>query len=117
MAKILSLSDQERIELERDLLQFAFVKQIHNHMHDKKKKDLATEIGVSNSFISQIFSGDKKINIDLLTKFQRVLDFKFVIDSVPNKVQIDDDVRPLLNYNIETNLSATTNSPFCVNER
>jgi len=86
LKKIFSIkSEKEKLDFERDLIHFAFIKHIQNQMGDEMKKNqLAKKIGVSASFITQLFTGDKILNIPLLVKFQRALDFKFQIDSSPN---------------------------------
>lgn len=111
---LLKLDDNEKFEMEMDLIHFSIIKHIIHHMDEKKRKELAEEIGVSNSFISQLFSGDKKINIKLMAKFQRALDFKFVIESAPNRAPQKDDIRPIYDYTLETKLSSGTKPNFSI---
>jgi transcriptional regulator with XRE-family HTH domain len=81
LKKILRIPDKEKLAFEKEILQFAIMQNIKDHLGNKKYSSIADEMGVSKSFISQLFSGDKKINIDLMVKFQRALKFKFKIDS------------------------------------
>lgn len=60
------LSEVEAIRIERNL----------------KKKDIAKMLNVSASYLSQIYNGDKLINLETLTKLQEVLDIRFDIKAV-----------------------------------
>ena len=82
--KVFTLNEKEKLDFERDLIHFSCVKHIQSHMGTMKKNELAKKIGVSASFITQLFTGDKILNFPLLVKFQRALDFKFQIDSSSN---------------------------------
>lgn len=80
---IFQISD--KIEFEKEILHFAFIHLVQNNMKQIKSYQLAKKVGVSSSFISQLFSGDKIVSLELLVKFQRALGFKFDVQATPNK--------------------------------
>lgn len=43
---------------------------------DKKGTEFASELGISNSYLSEIESGKKKPNLDLIEKYASVLDVR-----------------------------------------
>ena len=43
------------------------------------KKDLATAIGTSASYITQLFRGNKMINLEMLAKIQQALEIDYDI--------------------------------------
>ena len=78
-------SDEEEIEHERLMITFRFLSEVERVYIEKtgerrlNKKKLAEEIGKTPSFITQLFNGNKKLNFEILAKFQKVLDVKFEI--------------------------------------
>lgn len=84
LAEILNFSDEdEKLEFEIETLHFDFVEEIKILMDKKsmKSKDLAKKLKVSESFISQLFTGEKLLNLKLLTKIQKVFDVRFRISA------------------------------------
>lgn len=80
---IFQISD--KLEFEKEILHFAFIHLVQNNMKQIKSYQLAKKVGVSSSFISQLFSGDKIVSLELLVKFQRALGFKFDVQATTNK--------------------------------
>jgi len=78
----IQITDEELLAFEGDVLHASIMQVVSAHMGDLKATELAKKIGVSDSFISQLFSGDKRVNMDLMAKFQRALNFKFEIKGV-----------------------------------
>lgn len=74
-------TDEEKIEFEALIIHSKIIDQIIILMEQKKmnRKELAEKIGVSKSYITQLFSGDKLANFKILAKFQQVFDIAFDI--------------------------------------
>jgi transcriptional regulator with XRE-family HTH domain len=49
-----------------------------------KNKELASKLGVSPSYITQLFNGDKLLNFTMLAKLQRVFNVTFEIKAKRN---------------------------------
>lgn len=108
LKNILQIPSEERIEFEKEILHFAVMRNIQQHLGKRKYSSIASEIGVSKSFISQLFSGDKKINIDLMVKFQRALKFKFQINSLSiEEKPREENVIQMFSYDVPIYISTT----------
>lgn len=77
--------EQEEIEHEAKMLMFRFFSELEKLNSDKpiKKKDLAKAIKTSPSYITQLFRGDKLVNLQTLAKIQEAYNFKFEIIAGP----------------------------------
>ncbi|MFO7891025.1 MAG: helix-turn-helix transcriptional regulator [bacterium] len=60
------LSEVETVRIERNL----------------KKKDIARMLGISASYLSQLYNGDKLLNLETLARLQEALDIRFDIKAV-----------------------------------
>lgn len=80
-------SKQEEYEHEAKILMFKFLSEIEKLIDTKKllKKELASAIGTSASYITQLYNGDKLINLLTLAKLQDVYDIEFEVKAVSNK--------------------------------
>lgn len=84
-------SIDEKVDLQHDsrMVMYRFLSEVER-MSDEKgysRKLLAQLIGTSASYITQLFRGNKTINIETIAKFQRVFDVTFEVKAVPNKVE------------------------------
>jgi transcriptional regulator with XRE-family HTH domain len=62
------------------MIMFKFLSGIEDVSKDKlSRKKLAELIGTSPSYITQLFRGDKLLNLLTIAKFERVLNIEFVI--------------------------------------
>lgn len=90
--EILSIdSEQEGLELEAQSLAFSFLAEIDKAMCEQKitKKALASSIGTSASYITQLFRGDRLPNFTNLAKMKAALCLEFDIE-VRDKNFIED---------------------------
>lgn len=73
-------NENERIEHEAHLIMFRFLSEIEKLNIDNKikRKDLAKKLGTSASYITQLYNGDKLINLTTIAKLQDV--FKITFD-------------------------------------
>lgn len=74
-------SKDEEIEHEATMIMFRFLSELEKFAGDKplKKKDIALAIGTSPSFVTQLFQGDKLLNLVTIAKLQDVFSIKFEI--------------------------------------
>jgi len=89
LAEILSFDGKdEKLEFEVVTLHFDFIEEIKSLMdkHSMKNKDLAKKLKVSDSFISQLFAGEKLLNLKLLTRIQKIFDIRFRISTGQKQV-------------------------------
>lgn len=80
-------NENDKLELEAELLHLKFVGVIEEMMaqEDISKADLAAKLETSKSYITQLFTGDKLLNIKTLVKLQRALNFSFRIEAERKK--------------------------------
>lgn len=75
-----SSSDKERIETKALFIQLDILDEVKKMMKSSNlsRKELADKLDKSASFVSQLFSGDKKLNLKIIAQFQEIFDAKFV---------------------------------------
>lgn len=117
MENVLSFkNDKEKFKFEESMLN-SDVMHLIRHLMDTyperkmANKDLAKKLGVSTSYVSQLFSGDKKFNRKLLINFQRIFDVRFQF-TTKDGVGLPDEQRVVLN--IKYNCNATNESQYKV---
>tara|TARA_R110002126_G_scaffold263187_1_gene406187 strand:+ start:234 stop:650 length:417 start_codon:yes stop_codon:yes gene_type:complete len=74
-------NEKEKFDFQKEILSLKFVKVIENFLVQNKisKKDFAKTMDYSPSYISQIFSANKFVNIDFLVKAQNALKMPFEV--------------------------------------
>lgn len=93
---------EEEIEHEAKMLMFQFLDKIQKAAEDKNlnRKKIAQLLGTSASYITQLFRGDKLINLTTLAKFQKALNLKFEIHTNTQqrrKTETEQDISVYLN--------------------
>jgi transcriptional regulator with XRE-family HTH domain len=86
---LFSFADKDdELEHEAKMIMFRFLSELEKMAEDGKikKKDLAKKIGTSASYITQLFNGDKLVNLLTLAKIQDAYDFTFDIKAAPNDI-------------------------------
>jgi transcriptional regulator with XRE-family HTH domain len=80
------VDSKDELEHESKMIMYRFLSEIERISEENglNRKDLATLIGTSASFLTQLFRGNKLINLPTLAKFQKVFDFTFEIKAVSN---------------------------------
>jgi transcriptional regulator with XRE-family HTH domain len=82
----LKFSDvKEKTEHDSKILMFKFLSIIENEMTLKgmSKKELASQLNTSPSYITQLFRGTKTINLMKLAQLQNLFNIEFDIQLVP----------------------------------
>lgn len=73
-------SKEEEIEHEATMIMFRFLSELEKkNGKPMKKKDLAKALETSPSYITQLFRGDKLINLTMLARIQDVFNITFEI--------------------------------------
>lgn len=75
------LSEQDKLENDANLLMFRFLSIIEDKCEalGLNRKQLAQKVGTSPSYITQLFQGDKLVNMITLAKFQKALNLEFKV--------------------------------------
>ncbi len=75
-----SKTKQEKLEFDANALQLDIMHQIQDLMVAEgiSRKQLADLLGKSKSFISQLFSCDKSLNLKTIVQFQEIFNKKFI---------------------------------------
>lgn len=75
-------TDNFDLEYETKMIMYRFLSVVDEIMEEENisKKKLASMIGTSPSYITQLFNGSKTINLSTLAKIQNALDLKFKIN-------------------------------------
>lgn len=75
------LSEQDKLENDANLLMFRFLSIIEDKCEalGLNRKQLAQKVGTSPSYITQLYQGDKLVNMITLAKFQKALDLEFEV--------------------------------------
>jgi len=88
-------NEEAEIEYDAQMLRFAFLSEIEKYqkLQGVKKNKLADKIKTSASYLTQLFTGSRKLNFETIAKIQRVLEIKFNISATPAKdeVMIDEE--------------------------
>lgn len=80
-------SESEKERLEEEILHLKFIATIEEIMDQKdvNRTELGNLLNSSKSYVSQLFSGYKMINIKTLSKIQKALNVTFRIQAIDNK--------------------------------
>jgi ribosome-binding protein aMBF1 (putative translation factor) len=85
-------SKEDRLEHDSKILMFKFLSLIEQEMSksEMSKKELAALLNTSPSYVTQIFRGQKTINLLTLAKLQQIfeIEFKIVSEKVAGKSRI-----------------------------
>ncbi|MCF6270995.1 MAG: helix-turn-helix domain-containing protein [Melioribacteraceae bacterium] len=73
-------NEDDRIDVKASFIQLEILDEVKEIMKAKNlsRKDLAKKMGRTPSFVSQLFSGDKSLNLKMIAKLQEIFDAKFV---------------------------------------
>jgi ribosome-binding protein aMBF1 (putative translation factor) len=77
----LNFTSEEKQRFEEIKIQLDFLRLIQKEMNyqDMSRQDLANILGVNRSFVSQLFSGSKKINLRIIQKMKDALGIEISI--------------------------------------
>jgi transcriptional regulator with XRE-family HTH domain len=122
------LSEQDKLENDANLLMFRFLSIIETKCEELgwNRKQLAEKVGTSASYITQLFRGDKLINMITLAKFQKALGVEFEITEKKSYEEKVKEYAPVSdgngvwvyfalgkpNYNSKDEIPAASEDPF-----
>lgn len=73
---------EEKIELKASIIQLDILHEVSELMKKNinvsNKTELAKRLGKSKGFVSQLFSGDKALNLKMIAQLQEIFDVKFI---------------------------------------
>jgi transcriptional regulator with XRE-family HTH domain len=79
--------EKDELDFEAHMLMFRFLSEVEKISIDGKfikNKELASKLGVSPSYITQLLNGDKLLNFTMLAKLQKVFNITFEIKARKN---------------------------------
>jgi transcriptional regulator with XRE-family HTH domain len=81
-----SYDSKEDLEHDTKMLMYRFLSEVERLSEEKglNRKELASLIGTSASYITQLFRGTKMMNLETIAKFQKVLEVNFEIKAISN---------------------------------
>jgi hypothetical protein len=86
--------NQEDIKHDKQILMYRFLSEIDRVAEEKgivNRKDLASMLGTSASYITQLYKGSKPLNFETVAKAQAALNIKFEICAI-NKLAVNKGV-------------------------
>ena len=80
-------TEEEKIEHRSKMIMFNFLDIIETEMANRQmsKKELARKLNTSASFVTQLFTGTKTINLLTIAKLEQIFDIKFQITTATVK--------------------------------
>lgn len=78
-------TNEDEIKHEAQMLMFSFISEIEKYqeLQDITRKELSKRIKTSPSYITQVFRGDKPLNLETLAKIQSALNITFHVHARP----------------------------------
>ena len=73
-------NEEDRIEVKASFIQMDILDEVRKLMEERKisRTELAKRLNKSKSFVSQLFSGDKALNLKMIAQFQEIFNVKFI---------------------------------------
>ncbi|MCX6249336.1 MAG: helix-turn-helix transcriptional regulator [Bacteroidetes bacterium] len=87
VADLIRKSDEnDDIDFNAHMIMYRFLSKIEELTEENKmtKKELAQRIGTSASYITQLFRGNKLLNLQTIAKFEKVFNITFIIEAKTN---------------------------------
>ena len=80
-------NESERIQFEAEMIHLDLIEEISKLMESKgmKRADLAKALGTTKGYVTQLFSGDRLLNMKTLAKIQTIFGVKVKIGFQENK--------------------------------
>lgn len=76
-------TEQERRDDAAQMVSFRYLSEVERLMQERglTKRDIAKAVGTSPSYITQLFRGDRLLNLDMLARLEAAFDVKFLIEA------------------------------------
>lgn len=98
-------SKKDELEHEAQMLMFRFLEELesyHSSGQKLKKKDLAKALDKSPSFISQLYSGEKLLSLNLIAKIQKAFNISFEIKAKSTYANYSEEVKESKDFNYQS---------------
>jgi len=101
-----TVDSKEDLEHDTKMIMYRFLSEVERISEEEglNRKELAALIGISPSYLTQLFRGNKIINLQTIAKFQKAFNLTFEIKAVSNnaeenfpKKNIDNICKPQFN--------------------
>lgn len=115
-------NEDERLQFEAEMLHLAIMNKINILMNEKKmnKAQLSKELSTSKGYITQLFTGDKLLNLKTLVKIQRIfkvnINLEFECKINPFEKYENIDISYVTNKNFNDVYHPIEKSPFQIRE-
>jgi len=85
----LSLEAKEDLEHDTKMVMYRFLSEIEKLTEEKgiNRKELAKLIGTSASYITQLYRGNRVLNLETIAKFQKVFNITFEVKVIQNSIE------------------------------
>jgi hypothetical protein len=85
-------NDEEKLEHRAQMISYRILSEVEKFcdLHNMKMKDLAKMIDTSPSYVTQLFRGNKQVNMNFMAKFEEVTQMLFDFTLMPEKEQHDE---------------------------
>ncbi len=112
--KLFEKSPEEQVEHRAQMLSYIFLSEAQKTMDRKgwTRKQLADEIGTSASYLTQLFRGDRLLNLKTVAKIEAALGIEFEVNATAPK-GVENRSGASVDYRNEEDLEI---EPFQVNE-
>ena len=82
-----SKSEDDLIKEDEFILMANYLSEIERHQSEEgfNRKDLATKIKKSASYLTQVFKGNKPLNFNTIALIQKALNIRFIVTAYPKK--------------------------------
>jgi transcriptional regulator with XRE-family HTH domain len=97
-------NEEEEVGHEAYMIMFRFLSELeklNSEGRKQKKKELAEKLGVSPSYITQLFNGNKLINLTALAKIERSFNITFEIKARQNEALYSAGDIPFLSFPVK----------------
>lgn len=80
---LFSLNEADQVELDALLIAARFLAEVQEICDERKitRKELAKKVGTSASYLTQLYRGDKLINLTMVAKLQKALGLEYTIST------------------------------------
>ena len=84
-----AIDSKDDLEHDTKMIMYRFLSEVERISVEKglNRKELAALIDISPSYLTQLFRGNKIINLQTIAKFQKVFDLTFEIKAVSNNAE------------------------------
>lgn len=76
-------NEEEKFKHRARMIMMMILQETEKNIGDISKKELAEKLGTSASYITQLYKGDKILNLELMAKLEEAFGIEFTISASP----------------------------------